>query len=405
MPSKLCSYAILDGMSADKKTTTLRRPGTSRLLLISLISSFSGLQVSAQAPDAKPAPDVIVFSNGDQLTGTLENSVGDSVVFKSDIIGEVTVSMDKVKELRSNGKFVVLKKNEEITRTSKQPGSITYADNAVTVATSSSTPEVVPIKDLGYIIDQATYNKEVVSNPGFLTGWKGAITGGATLIRSTQDGTSLNAGIALIRAIPSVPYLPPRTKTTFNLLETYGKLTEPVIPQTTPPTPTATAKTSIFHTDVEHDRYFTSRMYGLVGASFDHNFSQGLNFQQIYGVGLGYTAILSAVQELDVKADVHYERQNFQPPTPSLDLIGSTFAENYHRNLPAKIVFTETGSYIQSWNDFHAYSAIGGAGLLLPTYKRFSVNINVLDNYLNNPAFGYQKNSVQFVTGVSYSLP
>ena len=34
------------------------------------------------------------------MTGTLERGVGDSVVFKSDVVGEVTVSMDKVKELR-----------------------------------------------------------------------------------------------------------------------------------------------------------------------------------------------------------------------------------------------------------------------------------------------------------------
>jgi hypothetical protein len=392
-------------MSAHPKTTPLCRPGTLRLVLLSLFSAVCAHQVFAQTPAAKPAPDVIVFTNGDQLTGTLERGVGDSVVFKSDIVGEITVSMDKVKELRANGKFTVLKKDEKITRTSNPPATITYADNAVTVANSSGTPEVVPVKDLAYIIDQATYNKEVTDNPGFLTGWKGAITGGATVIRSTQDGTNLNAGIALVRAIPTVPFLPPRTKTTFDLLETYGKLTEPTIPQTTPPTPTAEAKTNIFHADAEHDKYLSSRFYALVGAAFDHNFSQGLNFQQIYGVGAGFTAIMSPKQELDLKADVHYERQNFQPPNASLDLIGSTFAENYHRNLPAKIVFTETGSYIQSWNDFHAYSAIGGAGLELPVYKRFGLNVNVLDNFINNPAFGYEKNSFQFVTGVTYTLP
>ena len=50
---------------------------------------------------AKPAPDVIVFTNGDQLTGTLERATGDSFVFKSDVVGEVTVSADKIKELHA----------------------------------------------------------------------------------------------------------------------------------------------------------------------------------------------------------------------------------------------------------------------------------------------------------------
>jgi Protein of unknown function, DUF481 len=394
-------------MIVNQKTTTARRSGALRPVLLSLLAGLCVLPFSANAQDkpAKPAPDVLVFTNGDQLTGTLERGVGDSVVFKSDIVGEITVSMDKVKELHASGGFVVLKKNEKITRTSKKPGTITYADNAITVTNPSGAPEAVPVKELAYIIDQTTYTKEVTTNPSPLSGWSGSVTGGATIIRSTQDGTNFNAGINLVRAIPSVPFLPTRTRSTFNLLETYGKLSEPTIPQTNPPTPTAMAKTNIFHADAEHDKYFSPQAFALVGTSFDHNFSQGLNLQQIYGAGIGWAVIQDPKEELDVKADVHYERQNFQPPTMSEDLIGSTFAENYHRTLPAKLLFTESGTFIAAWNQLHAYSAIGTAGLQLPVYKRLAVSGSVTDNFLNNPAFGYKKNSFQFVTGVTYTLP
>lgn len=393
-------------MSPNQNATTVGWPVALRLLFLCLISGLLVQQAVAGAPQeaAKPAPDVIVFKNGDQLTGTLERGVGDSVVFKSDVAGEITVSIDKIKELRANGGFVVLKKQEEVTRTSKKAGEITYADNAITVTNPSGAPETVPVKDLAFMIDAATYTKEVTANPGIWSGWKGSVTGGATLIRSTQDGTNLNAGIALVRALPSVPFLPARTRTTFDLLETYGKLTQPTIPQTTPPTPTSIAETNIFHTDFEHDRYFSPRVYALAGFSIDHNFSQGLNLQQIYGGGLGWTIVKDPKQELDIKADVHYERQNFQPPTVSEDLIGSTFAENYRRNLPAKLIFTESGSFIAAWNLLNDYSALAGVGLQLPVYKRFAANINASDDFLNEPAFGYKKNSFQFVTGVTYTL-
>jgi hypothetical protein len=387
--------------------TTARRTSASGLLL-SLLSGMlvlHALNSRAQDKPAKPSPDVLVLTNGDRLTGTLESGQGDSIVFKSELVGEITVSLDKVKELHANGGFVVLKKNEKITRAQRQIGQVTYADKAITMENPSGAPEELPVKDLAYIIDQETYNKEVTSNPSPWKGWGGTITGGATIIRSTQDGTNLNAAINLTRAIPSISFLPARTRTTFNLLETYGKLTQPTIPQTNPPTPTAMAKTNIFHTDAEHDEYFSPRLYALVGLSYDHNFSQGLNLQQIYGAGIGWTVLMEPNQELDLKVDLHYERQNFQPPTVSEDLIGSTFSENYHRNLPAKIVFTESGSVIESWNDFNAYSAIGAAGLQLPVYKRFSLSANVLDNFINNPAFGYKKNSFQFVTGITYTLP
>jgi hypothetical protein len=378
------------------------------LLVLTFVSGalFPTVATRAQSAAAKPAPDVIVFTNGDQLTGTLERATGDSFVFKSDVVGEVTVSADKIKELRASGKFVALKKNEQITRTSKQPGAITYADNAISVAdTKSGAPEVIPIKNLANLIDDATYTTEVTSNPGIWYGWHGAVSGGITLIESTQTGQSYNAAVTLVRLIPSVDFLPPRTRTTINVLETYGKITQPAIPQTIPPTAASVTKTNIFHADAEHDKYFdATKLYGLIGVSFDHNFSQGLNLQQIYGGGIGYTVIKTPVQEFDVKADVHYERQNFQPPTPSTNLIGSSFTELYHRNLPAKIIFTESGTFIPAWNKTNAYSAIFAAGLQLPTYKRLSLNVNLLDNYLNNPAVGFNNNSFQFITGVLYTL-
>ena len=378
------------------------------LLVLSLVSGVLfqlTVTASAQGNAAKPAPDVIVFTNGDQLTGTLERATGDSFVFKSDIVGEVTVSADKIKELHAGGKFVALKKNEKITRTEKQPSTVTYADNNITMAaTSSSAIEVVPVKDLAYLIDSAAYNQEVTSNPGIWYGWHGAISGGITLIESTQTGQNYNAAVNLVRLVPSVAFLPPRTRSTINVLETYGKITQPAIPQTIPPTLASETKTNIFHADAEHDKYFTQTFYGLVGASFDHNYSQGLNLQQIYGLGVGWTLIKTPVQQFDVKADVHYERQNFQPPTPSNNLVGSSFTELYHRNLPAKMIFTESGTFIPAWNDFSAYSAVFAAGLQLPTYKRFSLNVNLLDNYLNNPAIGFKNNSFQFVTGVLYTL-
>jgi hypothetical protein len=192
-------------------------------------------------------------------------------------------------------------------------------------------------------------------------------------------------------------------------------LTQPVIPNPTN-LPASEAKTSIFHTDFEHDKYITPRFYMLGNLSYDHNFSQGLNFQQIYGVGAGYTVFQTAVHQLDVKGDIHYEQQKFIQPlqpappavqfplTPDQNLIGSTFGEAYRRALPGKIQLTHSGTYIQSWNNTNAWSAIGSLGLALPVYHRFSLSVNLLDNYLNNPALGYNKNSLQFVTGVTYNF-
>ena len=358
----------------------------------------------AQAPAAKPAPDVLVFTNGDQLTGTLVRGVGDSIVFKSDMAGEITVPLAKVKELRSTTNFAVLRKDTPITKIPVQPGTVSVGDGTLLLSNSNGAAQTIPDKDLAYIIDAATYNQEVHGHKKLTQGWVGAITAGATMVRSTQNGTSFTAGVSAVRAIPTVAYLPRRSRSIFNLMESYGKLTTPVIPQTVPASPDSVVKTNIFHTDFEQDQYFTPRFYTLETVAFDHNYALGLNLQQIYGAGIGWTPILTPKQELDLTATIHYEKQAFQDSTNNQNLIGATIGEAYLRHLPGKILFTESATFLPAFNNSNAYSANFAAGLALPVYHRFSVSFNTTDNFLNNPSPGYKKNSYQFITGITYSF-
>jgi hypothetical protein len=208
----------------------------------------------------------------------------------------------------------------------------------------------------------------------------------------------------MVRAMPVVSFLPSRDKTSFDLQETYGKLTSPVVPQTTPPSPAAVTETSIFHADAERDEYFSARFFALGQTAFDHNYSQGLNLQQIYGGGIGWTVRKSAQQELDLKANIQYEKQSFQTASNNANLIGSTISETYHRTLPKKLALSEFANIIPSFNIANDYSANVSGTLTLPVYKRLALNFTATDNYLNNPSAGYNKNSSQFVAAVSYTL-
>ena len=392
-------------MSAYQESSHIRTRGLWSLVVSCLLcGGVFNLTVTAEAKTAAPSTDVIVFKNGDQLTGTLIREVGKTVVFKSDMLDEVTVSIDKIKELRSKGSFAVLRKHEKIALTTKEPGDITLSQNTVTVVNRSGAPEPVPVKDLDFVLDQPTYDKEMTGKPGIWYGWQGSIAGGANIVESTTTGQSFRVGINLFRAIPTVPDLPARSRTIFNLTETYGKLTTPVIPRTTPPSANQVAKVNIFNTNFEHSRDFTPRMYGLVGLGYGHNYYEGLNFWQAYGAGPGWFVITDSAQRLDLSVDLHYERQNFQGPTPKKNLIGSNFNATYGRTLPYNILFTLRGTYNESWNDFHAYSAAGSVGLAMPINERFSLNFDIRDDYLNNAPFGYKKNSFQFMTAVIYRL-
>ena len=123
---------------------------------------------------------------------------------------------------------------------------------------------------------------------------------------------------------------------------------------------TAGTKTNIIHFDAEHDWYISPRFYFLVDSAFDHNYSQGLeSAADRTVVGLGYTVIKSPKQELDVKFDIHYERQqyfvtpNIMPPpplTPSKNLIGADFGDTYMLKLPHGLVFNQTAVITPAFN-------------------------------------------------------
>ena len=399
-----------------KHTMTISSTHSIKSLHFSL-AVLLALTASVFAQDKpKPEPDVIVFTNGDQLTGTVERGAGDSVVFRSDMAGEITVPFAKIKELRAHGQFALLRKDTKTPTTNVQEGMVAYSSSMVTLTTAHGGTVTVAPNAVDFLIDKPTYDKQVAGHVPLWSGWKGAVTGGATFVRSTQNGSTFTAGASLVRAIPLVSYLPPKSRSIFNLTETYGKLTQPVVPQPLPPAepiPDTVIKTNIFVAGFEQDEYFSPRFYALGHANFNHDYSQGLDLQQVYGGGFGWTAIKQPKQELDLKADIHYEKQHFfspvdpstTPATPDQNLIGSTISELYHRNLPKGIVFNQNLDALPAFNNSNAYSGDISAGIVLPVYKRLGANFTATDNFLNNPAPGFKKNSFQFVTGVTYTLP
>jgi Protein of unknown function, DUF481 len=387
-----------------------RLPIHLRLLLSTALGLGFALPVQAQsAPAPAPAPDVIFFTNGDQLTGKLLREIDGSVTFHSDIAGDVTVTWDKIKSIKTSQQFAVVQQGQHVAR--KTPngdiaqGAVQVEDDQVKVTAPAGGPSKdIPVKSTQYVIDQDTFNKEVRGKPGFFSGWNGAVTAGAALVEATQNSRNFTGSAALVRAIPSVTWLDPRQRTLLDFSGAYGSITQPG---------TLGTKTNIIHFDAEQDWYVSPRFYFLVDAAFDHNYSQGMSLQQLYGGGAGYTLIKDAKQELDLKFDIHFERQQYfvtpgivppPPLTPSKNLIGADFGDTYMLKLPHGLVFNQTAVITPAFNQTNAYSALATAGLTFPVYKRLGFTVGTLDDFLNDPAIGSKKNSFQFTAGVTYTL-
>jgi hypothetical protein len=349
------------------------------------------------------AQDVMVFTDGERLVGKFLRSNGASATFKSDAIGEITVDWSKVKELQSSQSFAVVPKNVELKRnadTSKIPeGTITFADQKITVTPApgqpNAQPQTVAVADADHVIETATFDKELQHNPSFFSDWGGTVTAGAALVESTQQSRTFNVAINLVRTVPDADWLRRRNRTIVNFTTAYGTLRQPDTPL---------VKTDIYHAGVERDEYFSTALFGFAQAAFDHNFSQGLDLEQTFGGGIGWSAIKRPNESLDLKASVTYVRQSFTEASANRNLSGSAFEEDYQRGLRRGIKFNESLIISPAWNDTNAVTASASALLTMPVYKRMNFSIGTIDNYLHDPPVGFKKNSFQATMGLTYAL-
>lgn len=366
------------------------------------IVSLAAAPLFAQAAaEKKPAEnkDVMVFTDGERVVGTFERSNGASAVFKSDAIGEITVDWSKVKELTTSQKFAVIPKNVVLKQhgdTSKiAEGTIAVADQKITVTPASGQPQTVATGDTDHVIDQATFDKELMNNYSFFSGWAGTITVGASLVDATQTSKTYNGNISLVRTVPSVDWLRRRNRTIFNFSSSYSTLEQPATP---------TVKTAIDHLGVERDEYFSTAVYAFAQGDLDHNFAQGLKLQQTYGGGIGWSVIKRTNETLDLKAGMTYERQEFYVGGSDQTLAASTFEEDFTRGLWHGSKFTEQMILGPAWTDSNAFTALGNAALTMPVYKRLNFTVGTIENYLHDPPPGFRKNSFQATMGLTYSL-
>jgi hypothetical protein len=396
-----------------------------------LLTALSGLGQSAAKKSIKTATEgkveikeELTLKNGDRLTGQLLNSTGAEIKFKSDLAGEVTVAWENVKELKTKREFAIVPKDVKNARDSASvpQGAISIGEKDIVVSAVSATKvgaspaptkaetkpsaptnevaatKEVPSSKVAFIVDDASYLKEIHKKIGWRSGWDGHVTTGTAMIFSTQNSYLFQVDTALKRTVPTVSWLDPKLRTIVDFTLSAGKTTQPGTPETI---------TNIYHVGAERDEYFSPRGYYLQSLSFDHNYSQGLVLQQSYGAGVGATLFKKEDSEWDVTSDLHYESQQFNATADvselSLHLIGSTVTEAYTQKW-GKISFDEKLLADIAFNNASAFSASGTSSVRMPVYKNLAFSVSTIDNFLNNPQVGYKKNSFQLSTGFALNL-
>src|SRR4030095_10146171 len=150
-------------------------------LLILLASSFS-----------EALADQITLKNGDRVRGTIIRADGKSIIFKSDLIGEITVGLDNVSTI-----------------TTEKPLYATLADGRAVlgvISTSGDKAEIRPnaaslvavmrsqIQFIRSEEEQRAYERSL--HPGWLEQWSGGADLGAALTAGNSGTVRGGPGLA-----------------------------------------------------------------------------------------------------------------------------------------------------------------------------------------------------------------
>jgi Protein of unknown function, DUF481 len=387
-------------------------------MLVCVVLSVGESQTQGQAAKAAKPPDnqdTITLTNGDTLTGKVGKVTFGKVTFHDDVLGDLTIPLSKIKTMNTKTAFAAASTTESLTSKNVADevpvGKVSIENQTVKIEPQSGGAREFPAKDLSFMLDADAYQRELHNESDFFYGWNGTATVGATLVEATNSSQTYTGTLAFVRAIPTIAGLPAGSKTILNLSGTYGLAKNPQIISGDNVYQTASVtKTNILHGDLEYDKFFTSTIFGLVNASADHNFGNGLQLQQAYGAGIGWAILRTPQNDFSVRAALQYEQQQFYNGitsglgTPTDNLVGALVGETWNRTFPHNMKFKESITLSPTFNLVNSYSGVGSASFLFPVYKRLNFSVTTTDNYLGDPPEGFLRNTFQLTTGITYTL-
>jgi hypothetical protein len=327
--------------------------------------------------------------NGDRLSGNLKHADGKELLISTEAAGDVTVSWAKLASVQSAGPMVVETHDHR-----EFIGTLAGAPDTIVVTPASGPPATIPVGQIAFIVDQPTW-QQIVAHPSLAEAWSGVASLGLSMISATQNARSFNGGFNLTRQTPPLAWLPPSSRTLLAFQGNYGKLSQPGFP---------TVLTDLYTGSLEQDKYLAQRLFIFGDALLNHNRAQGVQLQQNWGGGVGWTVFATPTVNGDVKVDLHYLRQALYGASAVNNLLAATLAQTYARKLVRGLVFTEALSAAPALTQSNAYQASGSSSLTMPVSKRLGLNVSLIDSIIGNPQPGFRKNSLQFTTGIQFSV-
>jgi putative salt-induced outer membrane protein YdiY len=323
--------------------------------------------------------DQVTFRNGDRLTGSIVKSDAATLVIRTTVAGEISVSWPEVQELRSDvplhvglsdGKAVV--------------GKVTIHEGRLEVAMEAGTVEAPKerVTALRNDVEQSAYERSQRKN--LFYGWDGSLDAGFDLTSGNSDIRNFRLAFRALR------------KTYHDQLTVYAQSIYSVdeLPSARPHI-TANENSG----GMRFGRNLTERLFLFSNTDFMSDALQDLNLRFVQGGGVGYHVIRRERTTLDLLGGMNFTREDYVEIQRNLGAgqVGEEFKLKLSRNTS---MIQNVGFFPDLTSSAGNYRVNFNFGITTKIVKWLGWQNNFSDTYVSNPPLGKKQNELVFTSGL-----
>jgi hypothetical protein len=299
------------------------------------------------------------LKNGDRLSGELVSENDERIVLKSPILGRIKVSRSQIVKKEIVGAAGAGTTNPPVAA-------------APPIRASGPVPSSAPL----FTNAPAPAWFHFAALRPFMTNWHGNVQFGADLGWGTSDRETFYGNVTTSHSYQRLR----------NLLEyhmTYG-FADNVL--------SANQMNGGWKLDV--DIGTTRRLYTYNQFAMGYDTVRHINRQLNEGIGLGYKVLQGPKLVFNTETGAAYQYFDYDN-APARNIMSLRVGENLAWSLGEKLKLTHRFSLMPSVQDIGDFRWHFDVGLSYPFLKRFTLNLNVVDDYDSRPAPNVEPNNLQ----------
>jgi putative salt-induced outer membrane protein YdiY len=337
---------------------------------------------------AKGLAEVVTLKNGDRVTGTFVNLKSGKLQLQSDILGVLSIPIDKVSTFSVPKPVALVIKGEGPLR-----GPLELEPSGDWQVTENGVAHTIKASTVDMIMPTEAYHALVEVNPKPWQAWKGSANVGYALQQGDQESKTFASTVNATRERPATPVFQPHWRSNFSLTALLSHAEKQ-----------GDAVTSHnLSTFLRQDYLLTpdNFLFGL--AQLDHLATEELYLRQTYGGGYGHDLIKDSRTTFSLIGGLTFVHEKFFTGIvdQSADFL---LGEKLGTQITKRARIDHYLNYYPNLTHGAEYRFDTSTVFSVKVGNRFSANVSFIDLYLSTVFAGKQKNNVTVSTGIGYTF-